>query len=310
VYSLIQSDIFTFHVGDEKKAFAVHSSAVANTSESFRALVNGGLVEAKERSAELRDVEPDDFVRFLEYTYRRDYSVPSPKTDEYVLAEVEAVAAAAAAAAADADADADAVAAGLGEVPTTETPQDWGQPVEEAVPELDPWSNPQTVVKKKKEKKRDVSAPPPIFDYQRRDYLVDGAPNMLLFKECMPTFNTCVYEDFTTVFLAHARLYTFADMRLVYPLRNLALHKLQNTLMGFELFKERVGDIVRLARYAYDHGADRSEEGVVEDLRHLVVEYMASKVDVIGKHKEFYVLLEEGGEVVTDFWSAVSKYWL
>lgn len=79
---MIQSDLFTFKVGEEGKLFQVHSSAIAATSGPFRALVEGGLNESETRSAEPRDIEPDDFVRFLEYAYRRDYTVPAWVLDE------------------------------------------------------------------------------------------------------------------------------------------------------------------------------------------------------------------------------------
>lgn len=87
IYRLFQSDLFTFHVGQKRKPFAVHSTAVAATSDPFRALVNGNLLEANTRSAELKDVDPDDFVRFLEYAYRRGYSVPPPTIDYAYVAE-------------------------------------------------------------------------------------------------------------------------------------------------------------------------------------------------------------------------------
>jgi hypothetical protein len=130
--------------------------------------------------------------------------------------------------------------------------------------------------KKSKKKQRGVTAAEIVFDFQLRNYLAGGAPNAHLMEECRIKCNSAAYEDFTPVFLAHARLYSFADMRLVSPLKKLALHKLQTMLMAFELFDERVGDIVKLARYAYDQGPDRSKDGVTDELRHLVVEYMAS----------------------------------
>lgn len=40
-------------------------------------MINGDMVEAKTRSAEILDTEPSDFARFLEYAYRRNYTVPS-----------------------------------------------------------------------------------------------------------------------------------------------------------------------------------------------------------------------------------------
>jgi hypothetical protein len=296
VYSLVQSDIFTFYVGEEKKPFAVHSTAVANTSESFRALVYGGLVEAKERSAELKDIKPADFVRFLEYAYRRDYKVPSSEPDQHVLAAIAA------------ERQSDPFSYDEPAPPAPPPPVDYSEtPVEEA----DYRNSSRPLFQKKlKVKKRDTTILPPTFDIQQRDYLADGAPNVLLVQECMPISNSEVHEDFTPVFLAHARLYTFADMRLVYPLKNLTLHKLQRTLLSFNLYEERVGDILWLARYAYENGPDRSEEGTLQELSHLVIEYMALEVDTIGKHPEFRALLEEGGEFVTDFWSAVCKYWL
>lgn len=112
------------------------------------------------------------------------------------------------------------------------------------------------------------------------------------------------------MFLAHARLYIFAEMRLVYPLKTLALQKLHKSLMSFQLYNQRVGDVVKLARCAYEHGTDRSKGGAINELRQLVVEYMACEVDIIGKHKDFKLLLEDGGEFVTDFWGIVSKYLL
>lgn len=54
-------------------------------------------------------------------------------------------------------------------------------------------------------------------------------------------FNASSEQDFTPIFTAHARLYTFADMRLVEPLKNLAFNKLCKTLMGFRLYDQRVG---------------------------------------------------------------------
>ena len=54
----------------------MHSKAVAATCPYFDRLVNGGLKEAQTRSAELKDVDPETFIRFLEYAYRRDYTSP------------------------------------------------------------------------------------------------------------------------------------------------------------------------------------------------------------------------------------------
>jgi hypothetical protein len=98
-------------------------------------------------------------------------------------------------------------------------------------------------------------------------------------------------------------------MRLIHPLKELALHKLHKlhrTPMDFQLYNQRVGDIVKLARYAYDHGFDRSKHGRTDELRVLVVQYMACEMDIVGKHALFMALLKDGGEFVTDFWRTVA----
>jgi hypothetical protein len=298
--SLIQSDLFTFHIGDDKTPFVVHSSAVAATSDPFRALVSGGLGEAQTRTAELEDVQPDDFVRFLEYAYRRDYTVPGWTHDG------------SAAATSDVEQGEEAPPSPLPEVNPDNIVQDVeeapvaveGTPVAvEGTPvAVDEWSFTPKV--KRKPRKSDAVALRNKF--QKRNYLTDSVD----LEGFQPKSNSAADQNFTPVFLAHARLYTFAEMRLIYPLRSLTLHKLHKTLVGFQLYTERVGDIVELARYAYDHGPDRSKSGRMNDLRQLVVEYMACEVDTIGKHKDFKILLEEGGEFVTDFWGIVSKYLL
>jgi hypothetical protein len=132
------------------------------------------------------------------------------------------------------------------------------------------------------------------------------APSAHLLAGFEPVSNSAPNQDFTPIFLAHARLYTFADKSLIHPLKELALYKLHKTLMEFRLYNQRVGDIVQLADYAYVHGANRSEYGKVDELRSLVVEYMACKVDIVGKHELFMALMEDGGEFVTDFWRIVA----
>jgi hypothetical protein len=283
----------------------VHSSAVAATSGPFRALVNGDLVEAKERSAELKDVEPADFVRFLEYAYYRDYTPPTCIHDdsannvarwpELLVAEEPS----------PEEPPLEDIPEAVPEAPTEE------ESASESPAAVYHWSHTafSTSNKKNKGKKTDsMSTLRSMFHL--RTYTGGKAPNADMLKEFEPKSNSSADQDFTPVFLAHARLYTFADMRLIHPLRSLALDKLHKTLTGFQLYNQRVGDIVKLARYAYDHGPDRSTEGTVNSLRQLVVEYMACEVETVGKHEDFKAFLEEGGEFATDLWEIVFKYLL
>jgi hypothetical protein len=290
-----------------------HASAVAATSDPFRALVKGDLIEARQRSAELKDVEPDDFIRFLEYAYRREYTAPSWVHDE---------------SASDDDHWSDSPVAEEPLPTPTDVPEETLEPDPEPGP--DPEPEPEVVGMRQfstvsispraavsTSGKRKKSKGKKVYDMARlrskfrmHHYIDDPAPNADMIREFKPESNSAVDQDFTPVFLAHAHLYTFADMRLIYPLKELALHKLYTTLLGFKLYNQRVGDVVKLARYAYDNGPDRSTGGTVNDLREMVVEYMACEVETVGKHDDFKALLEDGGEFATDFWAIVFKYLL
>jgi hypothetical protein len=301
----------------------VHSSAVAATSAPFEALVNGDLIEAKQRSAELKDVEPDDFVRFLEYAYRRDYTPPvwthdasannAARWPELLVAK-----------------ELTPPPAVEEPLPTEPPPDDAArQEVEHQTDSYQTFPDYYTSLRegqrgefdrlflnsfkrnnKQDERIYDMTALRIKFHLHNSLRDENETPNADMLKGFEPKANSAADQDFTPIFLAHARLYTFADMRMIYPLKSLALHKLYKTLAGFQLYNQRVCDIVKLARYAYDHGPDRSTEGTVDSLRQLVVEYMACEVETVGKHVDFKALLEEAGEFATDFWGVVFQYLL
>jgi hypothetical protein len=119
--------------------------------------VNGGLKEAETRTAELKDVEPEDFARFLEYAYRRDYTVPYWVLDESIVTT-------------------EIVERGHDSMPgspvfpaSSGTPSARGglfgdMPVEDtpAPPPLDQWGSFPTGVNKKKDKKKVVLQPQDI----------------------------------------------------------------------------------------------------------------------------------------------------
>ncbi|KAI4692601.1 hypothetical protein J4E81_007017 [Alternaria sp. BMP 2799] len=270
---LIQSKLFTFYIGKEKKEFVIHSKAVAANSWHFHALVNNGMIQSQESSVEYPDMEPDDFARFVEYSYRFDYTTPSWVQD-------------------------DKVAQSDNKEGTAHNDED-PDPISSRSP---------GGAKGAKMKAGSNSTTRPLRQrFHQREYLMPQEPKTIMLDRFEPTENSVPEQDFTPIFLAHARLYTFACMRLIDPLKRLALHKLHQTLLKFKLYDRRVGDVVELARYAYDNGEDRKPDGTIEDLRKLVVEYIACEVSTIGKHEAFAPLLQEGGEFVVDFWRIIAK---
>ncbi|KAF2679584.1 hypothetical protein K458DRAFT_460761 [Lentithecium fluviatile CBS 122367] len=142
--------------------------------------------------------------------------------------------------------------------------------------------------------------------FNSRKYLNDGGPKALVLQR----FESKINQNFTPVLLAHARLYCFAHLRLIAPLKELTLGKLHKTLIGFKLFKQRIGDVIELARYAYSNPdlPDRKDDGTLDDLRKLVVEYIICEIDTIGESNEFVKYMEEGGKFVGDFWKMARDY--
>ncbi|PVH90067.1 hypothetical protein DM02DRAFT_678817 [Periconia macrospinosa] len=203
-------------------------------------------VEAKTRVVEFRDVKPDDFIRFLEYAYRHDYTVPPYTEDEDLQPP-----------------------APKPPVPPEPKPEPVTAYIEDE-PVI--WTTPVTRVMQK-------SKPTLRSSFDKRNYLSTGDPKAGMLQSFEPQYNSSSRPNFTPVLLAHARLYTFADMRLIQPLRSLTLHKLHITLKDFRLYDQRVDDVLELARYAYEHGLDRTSDETIDDLRNLVVQYIACELD-------------------------------
>jgi hypothetical protein len=74
-------------------------------------------------------------------------------------------------------------------------------------------------------------------------------------------------------------------------------------LIRFELYPERVKDVVELVRFAYLD--DQTYSGGADELRALVAVYMASRIDKLNQADSFLALLEDGGAFVRDFWLLV-----
>jgi hypothetical protein len=365
----------------------VHAAAIAATSEYFDALINGGMNEAQKGCARFEDVRVDDFVRFCEFAYRGDYTVPlwtevspdpivedeplepvieEPQPERYpheVPAEVYPVEAPPEAYPDEAPPEPYPQEAFLGEVPTTSHHfhcETWnGTSASSSLSngiyrlsatskyskkkgkkgvskrtevELDPsvypsaadcTAEPECAPEPEPEPEPELTPqPPPVEEvpsisrlalrtkFNSWDRSLAGAPLTEILGNFTPESNSTADQDFAPVLLAHARLYAFAHFRLIEPLQALTLDKLHRTLLDFKLFANRIGDIIQLAQYAYstDSLPDRSNDGTLDELRRLVVEYIVCEVDTIGKHDDFVKLMEEGGEFVGDFWRLARDY--
>jgi hypothetical protein len=277
--SILLSPQFTFLIGKEKKTIVVHANAIAATCSQMSVLINGNMNEANTRCAEIKEVEVEDFIRFCEYAYRGDFTVPTWKRDETWSASPKVL--------------------------PNDMESELPEPVPEPVPELPPVAKPKRAISKNMRRKLES-----LVTFETRIYeLVDDDPKTKIQDSFNPYTNDTADQDFTPVLLAYARLYTFAHFRSIEPLKALILQKLHSTLKGFKLYYNRVGDIIKLAEYAYtaDDLPNRGANGRVDPLRRLVVEYIAWEINTIGMRTEFVELLEEASEFAGDIWEVTMR---
>jgi hypothetical protein len=108
------------------------------------------------------------------------------------------------------------------------------------------------------------------------------------YKNCDPG------ENFTKIFLCHARLYVFADRYQIDSLRTLVLYKLRRTLAAFRLFPERVPDIFELIQFSYTN----TREG--DDIRNLLTDYVVCFIEYLVPHADWGSLLEKAGSFAAE----------
>lgn len=302
---MFRSKFVNFHVGQEGTNFTVHAQPLAMLSGTLNTLINGNMVEAKTGVINWKDTDEETFIRFCEFAYVQNYTPP-------MFSECTD---------------------NIEELKQAET-SDFSV--------------------SKKDKKKSVNYPEP-----RRRQLIKSKLNNLLSKSdypppspslsfCQqfePVSNTSPNQDFTPVLVGHAQLYVLADKYDVRELKNLVLHKLNNTLEKFTLHKARIADIMELVRFAYDntppssqpgaravfqneaitgfdwpikstssdnHNAINRKEKRVDGMRKLVTDFVVSKLDVVAESDAFLDYLHYGGDFVRDFWTVLwnSEAWV
>lgn len=117
-----------------------------------------------------------------------------------------------------------------------------------------------------------------------------------------PPQNNDQREDFTPIFLCHARLYKFSERYDVPGLMQLTLHRLRATLSSYKFHQERAVDVVELIRYTYTHTMFYGD-GSFDRLRKMVLDYAVCYVAQLEKEDAFRELVREGGQFAGDMLS-------
>lgn len=116
-------------------------------------------------------------------------------------------------------------------------------------------------------------------------------------------------EDYTDVFLSHARLYVFAEMYDIQVLKTLALEELHSTLANYTLYQSRTGDVIALLRYIYANTSSEEGDSDSQILRKVLRHYMGCEIGVLMKDPRFKDLMfEDGGDLLGDFMKLVALW--
>lgn len=261
--SIFASKPFTFIV--QGTPLYVHAALVADCSGPLDRMINGHLSEAKQGFALLDDVDEGTFVRFIRWTYIKDYPAP-----EYTWAET-------------------GEGKGSRECFKTETEQ------REASTSVDLLDSIGSGTKNKKKKKKSSSRLTISLkeSFIGQDYVCksDSIPG--------PRSNMHPQEDYTEIFLSHARMYVFAEKYDIQPLKTLSRQKLQHTLAIYTLYPERVGDVTTLLKYVYANTAETIDG--TADIRTMLCHYVGSEMDTLIKYGEIKDLMLDNGEILGDF---------
>ncbi|KAK2877140.1 hypothetical protein FQN49_001384 [Arthroderma sp. PD_2] len=278
---VIRSKPFTFLIGHEKIPFVVHPEAIASQSAALDALINGDMIEAQSRTVSWPDVDQDTFVRFCEFCYKDDYSEPDWQTDASVscgAAEEE-------------------------EEPKEEVEEEedqgngwgWNVYIEPSIPKRefgrdDTWNfkAPDVALNLPQPYRGQGKTPAQCYNFHH---------------------NSSPEQDFTPVFLAHAKLYVLADKYGVARLKATVIYKLHRILQDFMPYNERIGDIVELVRFTYsDENTLGRDAGGNDDLRKLVARYAAFQADVMRSSEAFMELLQTNGELLKNFLTEIGTH--
>jgi hypothetical protein len=303
---IMGSPQFTFVCGEDEEPVTVHEVALATLSQPLNRLMHGPMREAGEKLAKLPYVEKEDFVRLCEFAYRGRYTIPAAVRKPANDGKKDTPASSTRRPLTLGEVDTEVLIAEIEERDVAE---------QQRVKEYEKQEKEKLATEERTRDSRNYRTFTRFVENQlplaqrfvRRQYIF-GTPFRTEIKEgCKVKGNTHELEDFTPIFLAHAKIYTLAGFFMIRGLEDLALENLRATLETFRIHKTRVGDVIELVRYTYENTRDRDEDNEQpDDLRQLVLEYAALNYTLIDT-ADFYALLEKGGQFVVDLLKLMSK---
>ena len=326
IYSFVSSKPFLVF-GPQRTLFYSHGNLLAETSPVLNKDVNGGMQEKHLETIEIKDVDgdidDDTVMRFIQYAYSGDYTVPDPdivqlSTDSNELKEAFMTRTSAA----PEDESSVYHVSKKGKKKKKKHSFAWNtEPIEAEPVEADPveaesveaiLSSPQasSPIEQAEEDKQHMQwVPGPssrAIDSNREQLWNDFCSEARIVQPqpWRPRAHNDEREDYTSILLCHARLYKFSDRYDCEKLMRLALQKLRLTLSEYIFHQQRASDVVALIQYTYAHTMD-FDHGQ-DSLRTLVLDFTVCYFRELLEHTPFIKLLQEGGSLPTDLMGRVA----
>ncbi len=284
-------------------------------------MINGYMSEAQEGFAVIKDVDEGTFLRFIQWAYNGyyeagEFKINSPRADPAWLEEKMA---------GEPDPQEPDPAAAPEEAYPEEPYDDALPPAAEEAsvdlayndePETRTWGWERSSRRMESTKKVEKGVGVSYFNAGSSTPSRRELKKLFIYRKptvrqeaisiCPPRANQASNEDYTEVFLSHARVYVFAEKYDIQLLKALALDELHGTLQNFDLHPERTGDIIDLLRYVYASTGEPVDG--VEDMRTILTQYVGFEMDTLMKNNDFRdLLIEDGGPLFGDFLKMVGK---
>ncbi|KAG6204920.1 hypothetical protein E4U35_002998 [Claviceps purpurea] len=276
---ILKSQPFKFVVGETKEEFFLHSGLVASKSEALGKMINGPFIERQQGYVVLEHDDARTVAAFAEFVYTGDYQIASEMS------------------------------------PRSSKKPKIHQRTDDIGQSCSIWNKPHNDHWKKFIQAKEYGFQRPmctdcgteaaLFDRivcNTCGYPVSGEDDSESESSSpdtgkrdmtvlpAPVLNTGSMEtDFTEFFIAHVKVFLFADCYGVAELLELSIRKLHQALCGFRLSKARVGDILALVRFCY-------ERPCPDRLKKLLASYSAAIMDIQVSRdvaKSFQELLKE-----------------
>ena len=281
----------------------IHAELVSRNSKPLDRMINGYMSEAQKGFAVIKDVDEGTFVRFIQWAYNGYYEaekfkIDSPRADPAWLEEKMAK------------------KPDLEELPSNKEAS--VVEITDEEPDIDTSTRGLRRFGSRKEstvRRRNVAEVIAInvgvsspSRRELKELFINREPKVRqqAISICPPRPNKASNEDYTEVFLSHARVYVFAEEFDIQSLKALALDELHGTLQNFDLHPERTGDIIALLRYVYANTGEPMDD--VEDMRTVLTDYVGFEMDILMRDRNFRdLMIEDGGPLLGDFLKMVEQ---